>query len=60
MHLIVHLTNQIFVGRIQMQMFKVRIKIQLHLQFHWGILMRIQILSIQMFNIQRYLPLLNC
>ena len=35
MHLIVHLTNSMFVGRIQMQM-------QIHLQFHGGIRMRIQ------------------
>ena len=35
MHLIVHLTNQMFVGRIkmQMQMFKVHIQMQMHLQF---------------------------
>ena len=30
MHLIVHLTNQMFVGRIQMQMIKVRIQMQMH------------------------------
>ena len=33
-HLIVHLTNQMFVGHIQMQMFQVRIQMQMHLQFH--------------------------
>ena len=36
-HLIVHLTNQMFVSRIRMQMFKVSIQIQMHLQFHGGI-----------------------
>ena len=42
MHLIVHLTNQMFTGRIQMQMFKVHIQMQMHLQFHGGIWMCIQ------------------
>ena len=41
-HLIVHLTNQMFVSRIRMQMFKVSIQIQMHLQFHGGIWMCIQ------------------
>ena len=38
-HLSAHLTNQMFVGRIQMQMqmFKVHIQMQMHLQFHGGI-----------------------
>ena len=36
-YLIVHLTNQMFVGPIQMQMFKVCIQMQMHLQFHGGI-----------------------
>ena len=38
-HFIVHLANQMFVGRfqMQMQMFKVRIQMQMHLQFHGGI-----------------------
>ena len=30
MHLIVHLTSQMFVGRIQTQMFKVHIQMQMH------------------------------
>ena len=34
-HLVVHLTNQLFVGHLQMQMFKVRI--QMHLKFYGGI-----------------------
>ena len=33
-HLVVHFTNQMFVGRIQMQMFKVRIQIQIQIQMH--------------------------
>ena len=45
-HLIVHLTNQMFVGRIKMQMFKVCM--QMHLQFHRGI---------QMLNIQMHIQL---
>ena len=36
-YLIVHLTNQMFVGRIQMQMFKACIQLKRHLQFHGGI-----------------------
>ena len=43
MLLIVHLTNQMFV-----QMFKVCIQMQMHLQLHGGIWMRIQMLNIQM------------
>ena len=34
---VVHLTNQMFVGCIQMQMFKVHIQMQVHLQFYGGI-----------------------
>ena len=35
-HLVVHLTNKNFGGRIEMQMFKVRIQMQMHLQFYGG------------------------
>ena len=52
MHLIVHLV----VGRIQMQMFKECIKMQL--QFYGGIWMHIQMLNIQM-RIQMHLYLLT-
>ena len=38
-HLVEHLTNQMFVGCIQMQMFKVHIQMQT--QFYGGIWMRI-------------------
>ena len=57
-HLVVHLTNGMFVGRIQMQMFKVHIQMQMHLQFYGGISMRIQMLNIQMRN-QMHLQLLT-
>ena len=38
-HLVVHLTNQMIVGCIQMQMLKVRIQMQMqiHFQFYGGI-----------------------
>ena len=58
MHLVVHFTNQMFVGRIQMQMLKVRIQMQMHLQFHGGIWNRIQMLNIKM-CIQMHLHLLT-
>ena len=55
-HLVVHLTKQMFVGRIQtqMQMFKVRIQMKMHWKKYGGIWMRIQ-----MFNIQMHLQLLT-
>ena len=38
-HLVVHLTNQMYVGHVQMQMqmFKVRIQMQMNLQCYGGI-----------------------
>ena len=57
-HLVVHLSNQMFVGRIQMQTFKVRIQMQMHYKFYGGILMRIQMPNIQI-RIQMHLHLLT-
>ena len=46
--LVVHFTSKMFVGRIQMQMFKVRILMQMHFKFYGGVSMRIEMLNIQM------------